>query len=212
MVAGPIHISEFLEGAIAVLTRTNTDLLMGLRDSADQVVWGEFFSRYQPILVAFARKLGLREHDAEDAAQETLIKFAQAYREGRYERDRGRLRTWLLSIAANTVRDLQRRRRDVGAGAPADRTGLLEQVPDDASMSEVWEAEWKRAIVRQCLAQVSQRVSPTTLRAFELLTLEGWSGEQVAAHLNISRNAVYLAKIHVLSHMRELQQKMEEAW
>lgn len=195
-----------------MITQTNTMLLVGLRDAANQAVWTEFFGRYQPLLVSFGRRLGLGDDDAQDAAQDTLLAFAKAYRQGRYDRAKGRLRTWLLTIATNKIRDLQRRRCERLMGESGDGTAFIDRIPDERSMSDVWEAEWKQAIIRQCLDYVRPRVEPTTMRAFELLAIEGVSGEEVATQLGISRNAVYQAKSHVLSHMRAYQQQLEEIW
>src|ERR1041384_418210 len=53
------------------------------------------------------RRLGLDEHDAEDAVQET---FVVAHRKLRSFRE-GKLSTWLFRIAANIVSARHRRRR-----------------------------------------------------------------------------------------------------
>ena len=79
-----------------MLSTTNTSLLAGLRDRSNDACWSEFFGRYQPLLVGFGHKLGLSETDAQDAAQETLMAFVSTYREGGYDRQKGRLRTWLM--------------------------------------------------------------------------------------------------------------------
>ena len=82
-----------------MITITSTTLLDGLKDQGNAPVWSEFCTRYRPVIVAFARRLGMSEDDAQDAAQEALITFAAAYREGKYSRDKGRLRSWLLTLA-----------------------------------------------------------------------------------------------------------------
>src|SRR4029453_12334468 len=92
-------------------TVTNTLLLAGLKDNKNDAVWSDFFARYQPMLLAFARKLGMSDEDAKNAAQEALMAFVSAYREGAYDRKKGRLRTWLYGIASHKVRDMQRKRR-----------------------------------------------------------------------------------------------------
>jgi DNA-directed RNA polymerase specialized sigma24 family protein len=92
-----------------VIADTNTYLLVGLKDSANERVWAEFCARYRPVLLSFARRLGLTEDDAQDAAQETLQAFADGYPPGQYARDKGGLRNWLYGIARNQIHLLRRR-------------------------------------------------------------------------------------------------------
>ena len=52
---------------------------------------------------------------------------------------------------------------------------VLAKLPDPESMSELWEAEWRSALTRAAFAELrgSSRLEPRTLRAFEMLALEG---------------------------------------
>ena len=196
-----------------MLTVTNTSLLIGLRDRNNEVVWKQFFNRYQPLLMAFAQKLGLAEQDATDAAQEALLAFVGAYREGAYERDKGRLRTWLFGIAARKVRDLQRRKRaPVAVGGDASETAFPGQIPDDEQLGQVWDAQWQQALLKQCLDEVRRQVKPRTMQVFELLALQDWPAEKVAAELAMTENAVWIAKNRVISRMREIHRDFEENW
>ena len=52
----------------ALQTTTTTVLLEGLLDSGNEAVWREFDARYRPIIVGFARTLGLDPDDAADVA------------------------------------------------------------------------------------------------------------------------------------------------
>ena len=92
-----------------MFTTTNTELLDGLKDGANSRIWREFDGRYRPILFAFARRLGLDAGEAAEVAQATLGDFAMEYREGRYERDRGQLRSWLFSMVRSRVSKHRRR-------------------------------------------------------------------------------------------------------
>src|SRR5437667_117488 len=142
-----------------MLSTTNTSLLAGLRDRSNDACWSEFFGRYQPLLVGFGHKLGLSETDAQDAAQETLMAFVSTYREGGYDRQKGRLRTWLMGIASHKIRDLQRKRgREVVVADNPESTAFLNKVPDEQEISRVWDAEWQQAIVRKCIEEVRQQV------------------------------------------------------
>ena len=186
-----------------MLPATSTSLLAGLREPRNDRVWSEFCGRYRPVLERFARRLGLRTHDAQDVAQETLVAFVVAYRQGKYHPDRGRLRSWLLGIAKNKVRDLQRRGgRELAIGGGQDTTSRISQLPDDRTLSHVWEEEWQRAVVGEVLKRVRREVEPTTMQAFELFALQGWPAAKVASHLGMTRNAVFLAKSHILPTSR----------
>lgn len=72
---------------------TNTALLEGLRETGNDAIWKVFCTRYRPVVIAVARRLGLNADEAEDATQEALLAFATAYRQGKYDRDKGRLRS-----------------------------------------------------------------------------------------------------------------------
>lgn len=186
---------------------------MGLRDPSNDRAWSEFAARYQPIVVSFARRLGLREDQAQDAAQETLIAFAKAYGDGRYDRGRGRLRSWLLGIAVNKIRDIQRQTaREVAVGGQDSHTSLIAAIPDERSLNEAWDKEWRRAILRACLDEVRRQVKPELMKAFELFVLREWPADRVAAHLGISRDVVYAAKSRILVRMQEARKFLEENW
>jgi len=193
---------------------TSTSLLEGLLDPQNDRVWTEFFDRYGPIVRGFARKLGLREHEADDAVQETMVTFVTKYREGGYDRQKGRLRSWLCGLAQHKIqhiRDRRRKRERHDAGQAEDGRSL-ESIPDANDAAELWEAEWRHAVIRHCLELIRDETDPIHLRAFELYTLQGWSADDVAAELNISRNVVYLSKSRVLSRVAELRKAIDRAW
>lgn len=188
---------------------TNTDLLLALKDEANEQAWVVLCARYQPVLISFGRRLGLSEPDAQDAAQESLFAFARSYRQGQYDRSRGRLRAWLFSIASHKVRDAQRKlcrqaeRRD-HEGPP----GIVDELPDDHHMSHTWELEWQRAILDACLEEAARHVESSTIEAFRLYVLQEKAVDEVAAQLNMTRNAVFKAQRRVLSRIREIYDRI----
>jgi RNA polymerase sigma-70 factor (ECF subfamily) len=197
---------------IRTITATSTSLLSGLARQDDRQ-WREFVDRYQPVLVAFARKLGLSEQDAADAAQDTLLVFAVGHREGKYDRSKGRLRTWLLGIATNKIREIRRKgRREFVPVDEDDGTRLINQIEDDHTMSDLWEEQWREAVLEACLKEVREQVEPVTMRAFELFVLQEWPAEKVASELGISANAVFKGKRRVLTRMHQIYKYLEANW
>jgi RNA polymerase sigma factor (sigma-70 family) len=188
---------------------TTTLVLDQLRNLDDEA-WQLFDQRFRAPIVRFARKLSLESNEAEDVAQETLISFVEAFREGRYDRERGRLSSWLFGIAYRKVLRARRNRvRDHKQGAPQPTVFWEEQEGEDEAERQ-WELAWKQSILRKCLEQVRNEVQERTYRAFELVALQGKDPAQVADDLGITRNAVFIAKHRVLKRVRELQEELED--
>ncbi len=182
---------------------TTTTLLEQLAQPANKSVWEEFDAHYRPILLRFACRLGLNGEDAADAAQETLIRFLGAYRDGKYDRQRGRLSAWILGIARHCVIEQQRRRarRREARGVSA-----IVGLPGRDHLALIWEAECTRAVFRRALRTLREetRTDGQTIRAFELLTFHGVGPAQVAAELDMTMNDVYLAKHRCLKRLRSI--------
>ena len=90
-------------------TVTSVTLLEAIKNGEDHQAWNRFISRYRPMITSFAKRFGLDASDAEDVGQETLLVFLRNYREGQYNRQKGRLRSWLFGIAHRKVIDVQRK-------------------------------------------------------------------------------------------------------
>lgn len=192
-------------------THTTTRLLDGLHDERNQAIWAEFDARYRPIVTAFARHMGVSEADAADVAQETLTRFVQEYREGKYDRDRGRLRSWLIGIARYRILDLQRRKaaRREARGESA----ILDQ-GDEQLMSEIWDQECRMAVLRRAIGELKKRtrMDPKTIRAFELLALERKEPAMVASELGMKTEEVYVAKHRALDKLQKIVSELTELY
>lgn len=190
---------------------TTSTILAGLRDFANTDAWERLSARFRGPIVGFARGLGLSPADAEDVAQETLLAFAEAFRHGRYDREQGRLSSWLFGIALNQVRryrraDEQRVRPIAGNGGG---TSFWRDLPDPSATRSAWEQEWEQALFAECLEQVRREVEPATLAAFELVVCEQLTAQQAAARLSVPVKTIYNAKHRVLHRIRELRAQLE---
>lgn len=185
---------------------TSTRLLEALHAGDDGNAWDEFVGRFRPPIVSFARGMGLRPPEAEDVAQEVFLTFAKHYRDGRYDRSKGRLSKWLFGIARNhTLSALRNVNRGELNLAPGQRTAFWSALPDSATTSALWDTQWQQAILRHCLAQVSREVDATTFAAFEMVAYGQRPPAETAASLGITVKAVYNAKHRILKRIRALR-------
>lgn len=203
-----------MSGSVPVnVTITSTDLLLGLRDPNNSSIWQQYVDRYRPLLVKYARKMGLKDADAEDVAQLALVTFCRAYQDGKYDRERGRLRVWLFAIARNQILSFHRRpEREVQVGGDGERSDFFAAVGDENRMEQVWEEQWREAVVKHCLDEIRREVEPRTFEAFELFATHGLPADVVGQKLGITANAVFGAKRRILRRLRELLPAAEEAF
>jgi RNA polymerase sigma-70 factor, ECF subfamily len=190
--------------------QTTSTILQRLHDHRDRSMWQRVDDRFRRPIIAFARRLGLSESDADDAAQETIVAFIEAYQAGNYQRQRGRLSSWLFGIAHQVVANRRRRaardaaRLGAGAAEPAD-------VADPRMVADVWEQEWQTAMLDTCLAQLQSEIAGKTYEAFRMVVREGISPDDAAAALGMTRDAVYVAKHRALKRLADLIREAEEA-
>lgn len=186
---------------------TTTTILAGL-SARENDAWAHFASRFRQPILAFARKLGLSEVDAEDVVQETLLAFAEQFGAGQYDASKGRLSKWLFGIA---YRQAQNHRRQLARHARVQPpNGGLSDVIDEQFTTQTWDEQWERAVLDQCLARVRNEVDADTYRAFELVTFDEKSPAEAANILGSPIKMVYNAKHRVLKRIRELRQSIEE--
>jgi RNA polymerase sigma factor (sigma-70 family) len=190
---------------------TTTELLDGLHKPGNQSAWDEFDRRYRPILFAFLRRMGVNEIDADDVAQETLVSFVRDYRENKYDRHRGRLRTWLMGIARCRLADFRRAagRRRAWRGGSA-----IEQLPDDDEAEAIWDEEQRRLIFEQAFHELRQtaRFRERTLEAFDRVMLRHEPIELVSTQLGLTPQEIYNAKNRVVARLREIAGRYEASY
>lgn len=86
--------------------------LVGRCVSGEAGAWRALHDRYQPIVAAYLRRLGVRDGELEDACQEV---FLQTYRYLPAFRGDAQLATWLYRLCATEARKARQRRRQAAA-------------------------------------------------------------------------------------------------
>jgi RNA polymerase sigma-70 factor (ECF subfamily) len=176
---------------------TSVSLLERLRQD-EQAAWSRFVQLYTPLLYAWARRLGLNDHDAADLVQEVFAHLVTALPEFRYDKDR-RFRGWLWTVALNVYRTGRRRRMAA--------TGSLTQLVDEPAVPDpvevIDEAEYRDYLVGRALKLVQGEFEPRTWQAFCDCFTADEKAAVVGARLGLSADAVYAAKSRVLRRLRE---------
>lgn len=193
-----------------VATRTTTRLLDALREPANEPAWAHIDARYRAIIAGLARRLGLGDADAEEVAQQTLSEFVKAYREGRYDRGKGRLSSWILGIAHHhTLRMFRAGRREVTPGA-----SQVAQAVDDQALRSMWTDERDREIFTQAMTMLRDAtdIDDRTLQAFELVSFRSVPASAVAEQCGMSVEQVYVAKSRVTKRLRTLVDELTRAF
>jgi len=196
---------------------TTAQLLHAVRSGSDDPAWALFTERYEPLLLSVSRRLGFNDDDAQDLSQQTLLEFVRELRAGRFDRQRGRMRTWILAIARNRARDLLRhrgRRGEVRGSAAEPAELVLDQRTLDAEIESAWEQESKTRIAQEAFRRLkeSSSIATKTLLAFELTAVREVPVEEVALQCDMSVEQVYVARSRVASRLRTLMAEVEAAW
>ena len=178
---------------------TSISLLERLRQSDQPQAWARFVDLYTPLLLFWARRLGLKPQDAADLVQDVLTTMVQKLPQFKYDPQK-RFRGWLREVLRNKWRDHQRRKGLPLAGAGE---GRLSDVADPVGLDDFIEREHRRHLLRRALQLMQAEFTPTTWKACWETVVEDRSAADVAQELGLTENAVYVARCRVLRRLRQ---------
>jgi RNA polymerase sigma factor (sigma-70 family) len=191
------------------MTQTSQSLLERAKQHHDPEAWQRLVTVYDPWLRGWLAQHQLQPVDVDDVVQNILVVVSQKLPAFAHSGQAGAFRSWLRTILVNQVRYFLRTRRNRQAlgGEPQ----WLDQLEDPgSSLSQQWDAEHDRELVRRVLATVQPEFQPRTWEAFRLLVLENLPAAEVARRCQMEPNSVYVAKSRVLGKLRqELRGLME---
>jgi len=179
------------------------DLILNVQRGQHELFY-ELVRPYERRVFAAALAILRNEHDAEDAAQEAMLKAFANIRQFRAE---ARFSTWLIQIAVNEA--LMRRRRE--------RTVVMEGIDDrrDSEESEYAPrdfADWReipsealeRKEVRQRLAEALGTLDRKYREVFVLRDMEQMNIQETAEALGISVASVKTRLLRARLMLRDL--------
>ena len=181
--------------------KTSPSLLGRLRNSPnDQSAWNEFVNRYQPRLLAWCRRWGLQDSDAQEVSQNVMIRLASKLRVLSYDPSLS-FRGWLYTIVRDAWSDFvsdQRKQNVVG-----DPTEVLQklEVRDDLEqhLADVFDLE----LLEEAAGRVQARVEEKTWEAFRRTAMLNEAATIVSAAIGMSVASVFKARSNVQKMLQE---------
>jgi RNA polymerase sigma-70 factor (ECF subfamily) len=168
---------------------------------------------YAPLIRAWLRKYDVQDSDADDLVQEVLLAVSKDLNKFDHGGQSGAFRAWLKAILVNRLRKFWRARdRSPQARGGSDIDARLAQLDDPSSeTSRIWNQQHDQYVLRQLLALAEPHFTPDTWKAFCRVALDGVRPDVVAEELEISLNAVCLAKSRVLRRLRQESEGLIES-
>ena len=176
---------------------TSGTLMMRIQeDPADSRAWDEFVELYQPMIREWCLRWGSQLADAEDVAQQVLLKLLTAMKNYRRQTGSG-FRCWLKTVTHNAWLDFVTSRHN----SPP-YPGSINLITDSNDALADLEMEMQRTFENELLAlamrRVEARVKPSTWEAFRLTAIENLQGVEAAARLNMEVSNVFVHKHRVM--------------
>jgi len=185
---------------------TSASFLERLSDRSDSEAWTRLVELYSPLIRGWLRRYDLAEPDADDLSQIVLTAVVANLPSFRHNGRIGAFRTWLRTIAVNSIRQKFRTDRKT-AGSPGGSAFLasLDELDDpDSGLSHVWDQAHDAHVLRTLLTWAEPEFEAKTWLAFHRQVFGEVRPKTVADELEMTVNAVLIAKSRILKRLREL--------
>jgi RNA polymerase sigma-70 factor (ECF subfamily) len=166
--------------------------------------WARLDRLYRRFLLSWFLAQDVPHADAEDLTQEVMTVVSQEIKDFVHPGRVGAFRTWLRGVSLHRLQHYRRSRQlRGGAVGGTDFQGQLHNLADpNDNPAGSWDLQHDAQILRQLLENLAGEFEDKTLRAFDRLVFDGVPAPQVAAELEMSVGAVYIAKSRVLRRLR----------
>jgi RNA polymerase sigma-70 factor, ECF subfamily len=188
---------------------TRASILALVRTPENQQAWEAFVATYRPVIYRMARRHGLQDADAQDVAQNILVRISGAI--NHYEQQEGvKFRHWLSRVAKNAILSaITRSPQDAGAGGTKMVDLLAEHPEQESAVTGEFELEVMREYYLQAAAVVRMEVNQETWQAFELTVIEGLPCEEAAKVIGKSIGTIYAARSRIIKRLRQQIERLQ---
>lgn len=179
------------------MVTTQSSLLVRLRNRDDSAAWSRFVRLYTPLINHWVTRLGVETNHVHDLVQDVFIVLL-----GRVswvaDNPPTQFRAWLRTVTVNKCRDHFRKICRRSEPQFSDQLEIAIQDP----VAVLTEREYQIFVAQSAMQLMKDAFSETTWRACRESVVSERSASDIARELNISENAVYLARGRVLKRLR----------
>ena len=176
--------------------------------------WAQFDAIYRSMLFAFMRRRGLPESEADDVVQEIFVKLLVKIQT--YDRTKYKFRSWLFSVAQNSLIDRARRRASHQKALAGWVVNVLQSTPSDSvKIAEEWLKIHRTKILAHAANGNSRTCRPGCLAprvwtCFEQRLLRDRPGAEIARELGLEPGTVFVNASRVLTKVRAVCLEFDE--
>jgi RNA polymerase sigma-70 factor (ECF subfamily) len=171
----------------------------------DSEAWRRLVHLFGPLVYQWCRRCGLQAADATDVGQEVFRTVASWI--GRFRRDRpaDTFRGWLWTITRSKIVDHWRRQQKEpqAAGGSTAQIRLAELAAAEPGEVPACDPQTQSSLYQRGLQLIQDEFAEQTWKAFWRVAVDGCPPAEAAKEMDLSINAVYLAKSRVLRRLRE---------
>jgi RNA polymerase sigma factor (sigma-70 family) len=197
------------------VSRFPTTLWTMIRQAGDgkHTAVTDLVQRYRPAVVRFARSRGLAEDEAEDVAQEVLLRLFDARLVAEAEEVKGRFRSLVLVITRHVLghhfeRQKAKKRGGDLARIPVDGTGelRLSDLAESEGRDAGFDREWLANLLATALGRL-ERDNPNYAACLRAFLCDEKSHRQIAADAGKTegsvRNAISRGRARLIQILRD---------
>jgi RNA polymerase sigma-70 factor (ECF subfamily) len=167
--------------------------------------WERFYLTCAPLIERCVAAYPMSEEDHCDCVQEIWKEIIVGLHRFQYDPRRGKLRTWLYSMARNKAVDVNRgrRRHPIGSLGEEVEKSLPGHDPDPAAE---FERQQTQAAVWNALDRLSREASSRSYQVLYLRWIEGRTVPEIAMALGLTPEQVHFRHHRVMRKFRRLME------
>ena len=180
---------------------TRSSVLRAVANTENEAAWNRLFDLYAGFVYSIARRKGLNDADADDIVQMVFADLARNLPSFKYDREKGRFRSYLAALVKWRVIDrLKAVRRDADLKADFMEEAKSAATTEDEDFEE---REWQSAAMEETLRRIKPEVRPEHYAAFVASAVEGQDTDVVTKLYGISRDSLYQIRKRLTVKLRE---------